>query len=90
LLKSSNGFTRLWPSVGVAAGYLAALALLATSLKSLPVGPVYAVWAGLGTAGAAAVGVLAYRERMPPAAWAGVGLVIAGVVLLSLYGPHDD
>jgi small multidrug resistance pump len=90
LLKASNGMTRLWPAIGVAAGYIAAFVLLAIVLKRLPVGPVYAAWAGLGTAGAALVGMLAYKERLPAGGWAGVALVIAGVVLLGLYTPHDE
>jgi small multidrug resistance pump len=90
LLKASNGLSRLWPSVGVVVGYLAAFALLAIVLKRLPVGPVYAAWAGLGTAGAAIVGLIAYGEKLPTAGWFGVGLVVAGVVLLGFYTPHEE
>ncbi|HEY2787415.1 MAG TPA: multidrug efflux SMR transporter [Fimbriiglobus sp.] len=90
LLKASNGLTRFWPSVGVVVGYLTAFALLAMVLKRLPVGPVYAAWAGLGTAGAAVVGLVAYGERLPAAGWFGVALVVAGVILLGFFTPHDS
>jgi small multidrug resistance pump len=90
LLKASNGLTRFWPSAGVVVGYLAAFALLACVLKRLPVGPVYATWAGLGTVGAALVGWVAFGDRLPAAGWLGVLLVVAGVVLLGAYAPHAD
>ena len=90
LLKASNGLTRPWPVVGVVVGYLAAFGLLAYVLKRLPVGPVYATWAGLGTAGAVVVGAVAFGDRLPAGGWVGVLLVVAGVVLLGCYAPHPD
>jgi small multidrug resistance pump len=90
LLKASNGLTRLWPSVGVVIGYLAAFALLACVLKRLPVGPVYATWAGLGTTGAAVVGWLAFGDQIPTGGWIGVALVIVGVVLLGVFTPATE
>jgi small multidrug resistance pump len=72
------------------AGYVAALALLSLVLKSLPVGPVYAVWSGLGTAATALVGYWAFGDRLPPGAWLGLVLVVLGVTLLALYMPHAD
>ena len=90
MLKASDGLTRLWPSVGVVVGYLAAFALLACVLKRLPVGPVYAIWAGLGTAGAAMVGWLKFGDKLPPGGWVGLGFVIVGVVMLGIYSPHSE
>ena len=90
LLKASNGLTRFWPSAGVVVGYLTAFALLACVLKRLPVGPVYATWAGLGTAGAALIGCIAFGDRLSAAGWLGLGLVILGVILLGLFTPHSD
>ena len=90
LLKSSDGMSRFWPSVGMAVGYLASLFLLAIVLKTLPVGPVYAIWSGVGTAATALVGYWAFGDRMHAGAWLGLALVITGVVLLSLYLPRAD
>lgn len=90
LLKCSDGLTKLWPAVGTIVGYLIAFGLLAFALKRLPVGPVYAVWAGLGTAGAAVAGVILYGERMQRGGWIGVLFVIVGVVLLGLFAEHDE
>ncbi len=90
LLKASNGLSRLWPCVGVVIGYLLSFTLLSKVLVRLPVGPVYATWAGLGTAGAAVIGYLAFKERLSPACWLGVGFIVVGVVILGLYAPHSQ
>jgi small multidrug resistance pump len=87
MLKESRGLTRLWPCVAVGIGYLGSFTLLATVLKRLPVGPVYAVWAGLGTSGAVMIGMVAYGDRLPIRGWLGIALVIAGVILLGVYAP---
>jgi small multidrug resistance pump len=89
LLKESKGLSRFWPTAGVVVGYLSAFALLAMVLQRLPVGPVYAIWAGLGTAGAAMIGLVVYGERLPVGGWLGVGLVMFGVVLLGMFAPHS-
>lgn len=90
LLKMSDGMSRLWPSVGMLVGYVASLFLLSIVLKTLPVGPVYAVWSGLGTAATALVGYWAFGDRLSSGAWLGLAFIIAGVVLLALYLPHAD
>ena len=88
LLKVSDGFTRLWPTVGSLAGYGVAFVLLAVVVRHMPVGVAYAVWAGLGTAAIAAVGVVFLDEPLTFAKIAGIVLVIGGVVTLNLGGAH--
>lgn len=83
-LKASDGMTRLTPAVIVVAGYALAFYLLAHSLRTLPVGFVYAIWAGLGIVGVALVGVLVFGETMTLSKVAGLALIIAGVVLVHL------
>jgi small multidrug resistance pump len=90
LLKLSDGMSRLWPSVGMLVGYVASLFLLSHVLKSLPVGPVYAIWSGLGTAVTALVGYWAFGDRLSTGAWLGLVLTICGVILLSIYLPRTD
>ncbi|MEU1215798.1 multidrug efflux SMR transporter [Streptomyces sp. NPDC005791] len=87
-MKYSEGFTRLWPSVGTVVGYVLAFALLAQTLKTLSVGTAYAIWAGVGTAAVAAIGVLWMGESAGLAKMAGIALIIAGVVVLNLGGAH--
>ncbi|MEU6345515.1 multidrug efflux SMR transporter [Streptomyces sp. NPDC046977] len=87
-MKYSDGFTRLWPSLGTAAGYLIAFALLAQTLKTLSVGTAYAIWSGIGTAAIAAIGMVFLGEAATATKLIGVVLVIAGVVVLNLGGSH--
>jgi small multidrug resistance pump len=83
-LKASDGFSRLWPSVAVVVGYGVAFALLAFALKTLDVGPAYALWAGLGTVGAAIGGWLVFSERLSILTVAGIVVVVIGVVAITL------
>lgn len=86
LLKQSHGITRLWPTVGFAACALVSFGLLTIALRSLDVGPAYAVWTGLGAAGTAAVGMIALGDEVSTAKLVSIGLIIAGVIGLSLAG----
>ncbi|ATL26856.1 MULTISPECIES: multidrug efflux SMR transporter [Streptomyces] len=87
-MKYSEGFSRLWPSLITVAGYLLAFTLLAQTLKTLSVGTAYAIWAGIGTAAVAAIGMLFLGEAANLVKVAGIALVIAGVVVLNLGGAH--
>ncbi|MEU2391570.1 multidrug efflux SMR transporter [Streptomyces sp. NPDC007369] len=87
-MKFSDGFTRLWPSVATVVGYLVAFTLLAQTLKSMSVGTAYAIWAGVGTAAIAAIGMVFMGEAATAAKLAGIALIIAGVVLVNLSGAH--
>jgi quaternary ammonium compound-resistance protein SugE len=86
LLKQSHGITRLWPTVGFAVCALISFGLLTMALKKLSVGPAYAVWTGLGAAGTAAVGMWALGESVSAAKLVSIGLILAGVIGLSLSG----
>ncbi|MFI6940772.1 DMT family transporter [Streptomyces sp. NPDC050418] len=87
-MKYSEGFTKLWPSLGTVAGYLLAFSLLAQTLKTMQVGTAYAIWAGVGTAAVAVIGMVFLGESTSLAKLAGILLVIGGVVLLNLGGAH--
>jgi small multidrug resistance pump len=89
LLKATEGFTRLWPTVVCLGAYAAAFAALAWAVKhDLPVGVAYAMWSGLGTAAIVAIGVVFLNEPISIQKVAGVLLVIGGVVVLNLGGAH--
>lgn len=87
-MKYSEGFTRLWPSIGTVVGYLIAFTLLAQTLKTLSVGSAYAIWAGVGTAAVALIGILFLGESSGLAKITGIALIVAGVVVLNLGGAH--
>ena len=89
-LKLSDGFTKLWPSVIMGVGYLVAFALLGLGLsKGLSMSVGYAIWAGVGTALIAILGVLLFKETIAPWGFVGLGLIVAGVVLLELNSGHS-
>lgn len=85
-LKASDGFTRLAPSVLVVIGYVIAFYCLSLTLRTLAVGVVYAIWSGVGIALISLVAWLIYRQTLPPLAWLGMGLIVAGVVVLQQAG----
>ena len=84
-LKASEGFSRLWPSVVVVAGYGVAFYCLSLALRHIPVGIAYAVWSGAGTVLIAAIGVLAFRQKIDAAGVFGIALIVAGVLVLNLW-----
>lgn len=83
-LKATDGFTRLGPSALAIAGYGGAFFCLAFALRSIPVGAAYAIWAGVGIALVALVAAVVYREVPDLPTLLGMGLIVAGVVLISL------
>ena len=83
-LKYTEGFTRLWPSVWTGAALVLSMLLLAAAVRSLPLGTAYAVWTGIGTVGAAALGIVLFGESASPARLACIALIVAGLVGLKL------
>jgi small multidrug resistance pump len=84
-LKPSAGFTKLGPSVVVVFGYLLAFYFLSRTLDTIPVGIAYAVWSGVGIVLISLIGWLAFKQTLDAAALAGIGLIIAGVVVINLF-----
>ncbi|AXI79963.1 DMT family transporter [Peterkaempfera bronchialis] len=87
-LKLTDGFSRLLPTVAVAAGYVLSFVLLGRALKDIPVSVAYAVWSGVGTAAVAAIGAAAFGEPLGRPQWLGIALVVLGVVVLNVRGSH--
>ena len=83
-LKASESFTRVGPSAIVVVGYGAAFYLLSVVLRGMPVGTAYAIWSGLGTAGAAVAGKVLFGEALGGWRIAGIVVVVAGVALIQL------
>ena len=84
-LKSTEGFTRLVPSIVVLVGYSAAFYFLSLTLDTIPIGVAYAVWSGVGVATITLVSFLVYDQKIDAAGLLGIGLIVAGVVVLRLF-----
>ena len=84
-LKSTEGFTKLWPSLIVLIGYSAAFYFLSLTLDTIPIGVAYAVWSGVGVASIAIISVVLLDQRLDMAAILGIALIVAGVVVLRLF-----
>ena len=84
-LKSTEGFTRLVPSIVVLVGYSAAFYFLSLTLDTIPIGVAYAVWSGVGVATITLVSFVLYDQKIDVAGLVGIGLIVAGVVVLRLF-----
>ena len=84
-LKAADGFTRPWPSAMVVIGYGSSFYFLSMTLRAIPIGVAYAIWCGVGMALIGAVGWVVYRQPLDRAALAGMALIFAGVMVLTLF-----
>ena len=84
-LKSTEGFTKLVPSIIVVVGYTAAFYFVSLTLDTLPVGIVYAIWSGVGIALIAIISVIVLDQKLDAGAVVGMGLIIAGVVVMRVF-----
>ena len=83
MLKLSNNFTKIWPSIGFFVFATGSFSLLAWSLKVLPIGTAYAVWTGIGAAGTAILGMLIFKDPVSVSRITAIVFIITGVVLLN-------
>ncbi|NBP87841.1 MAG: QacE family quaternary ammonium compound efflux SMR transporter [Planctomycetia bacterium] len=84
-LKASHGFTKPLPVLAVVVGYGLSFYLLSLTLQTIPVGVAYAVWSGVGLVLIATIGWLAYGQSLDLPAIIGMGLILAGVVVLNVF-----
>ncbi|MEY4391018.1 MAG: hypothetical protein RLZZ400_761 [Actinomycetota bacterium] len=85
-LKLSDGFTKLWWTLGMAVGYGFAFYLLSLVVKTIPLGVAYAVWSGVGTLGAMLISIWLFKADASLFVWIGAAMIIGGVVLMNLNG----
>jgi quaternary ammonium compound-resistance protein SugE len=83
-LKYTEGFTRLWPTLGTAAAMVLSVVLLGLALRSLPLGTAYAVWTGIGTVGTALLGIALFHESADLLRLGCIGLIVVGIAGLKL------
>jgi quaternary ammonium compound-resistance protein SugE len=86
-LKYTDGFTRLWPSVGTVAAMAASMLLLGIALRTLPAGTGYAVWVGIGAVGTAILGIVLLGESASLPRLLSIALIVAGIIGLKLSTP---
>ena len=86
-LKYTDGFTKLWPTLGTVASMIVSLGLLGLAMKSLPVGTAYAVWVGVGAVGTAILGIVLLGEPANAGRMVSLGLIVAGIIGLKLASP---
>lgn len=83
-LKYTDGFTKLWPTIGTIGSLVASFLLLGLALKTLPVGTAYAIWVGIGALGTASLGILLFGESADVLKLVSLGLIFAGIVGLKV------
>ena len=83
-LKYTEGWTRLWPSVGTLVAMAVSFWCLSQSLKSIPIGTGYAIWTGIGAVGAAALGIVLFGDSASWPRLLCIGLIVAGVIGLKI------
>mgnify|MGYP000666004337 FL=1 len=85
-MKYTDGFTRLWPTIGTFTAMVVSVVLLGFAMKTLPLGTAYAVWTGIGTAGTVIVGMILFNEPATALRLGAIGLILIGGVGLKLLG----
>ncbi len=86
-LKYTDGFTRLWPSLGTLAAMVTSIGLLGLAMKTLPVGTAYAVWVGVGALGTAIFGIFLFDESANIGRLGSLALIMLGIIGLKLATP---
>jgi quaternary ammonium compound-resistance protein SugE len=87
-LKYTEGWSRLWPSVITAALMIASFYFLSIAVRSLPIGTAYAVWTGIGTVGAALLGMFLFDEPRDVLRILCILLIISGIAGLKITSPN--
>ena len=86
-LKYTQGFSRLWPTVGTVGAMVISLALLGVAMRDLPVGTAYAVWTGIGAVGTVLLGIFLFGEPAAPGRLISIALILAGIIGLKVVSP---
>ncbi len=84
-LKSSMGFSRLLPSTVVVVGYATAFYCLSLTLRTIPVGIIYAIWSGVGIVLISLAGIIVFGQKLDIAAMIGIALIAIGVIIINVF-----
>ena len=85
-LKYTDGFTRLWPTVGTLAAMAVSVVLLSLTMRTLPMGTAYAIWTGIGAVGAVILGIVLFGDPVTVPRMICLGFIVCGIVGLKLVG----
>ncbi|MFC4306620.1 DMT family transporter [Cohnella boryungensis] len=86
MLKASQGFTKLYPTVFTIVAFVISFFFISLALKTLPLNMTYAIWSGVGAVATAIISVLIWKEKINTGSVVGIALIVIGVVVLNLYG----
>ncbi|AIW42349.1 MULTISPECIES: DMT family transporter [Paenibacillus] len=86
MLKASEGFTRLYPTLFTIVAFVISFFFISLSLKTLPLNMTYAIWSGVGAVATTLISVLIWKEKINTGSIAGIALIVIGVVVLNLFG----
>ncbi|WP_141499900.1 DMT family transporter [Paenibacillus luteus] len=86
MLKASEGFTKLYPSLLTIVAFSVSFFFISLTLKTLPLNMTYAIWSGVGAVATAVISVLIWKEKINTGSMVGIGLIVIGVVVLNLFG----
>ena len=86
LLKASEGFSKLYPTVGLIIAFIFSFFFLSIAMKTIPLNVAYALWSGLGLIATTIISVLIWKEKMNVASVTGIALILMGVIILNLFG----
>ncbi len=90
LLKASEGFTKLFPTLGVIIAFISCFFFLSLSLKTIPLNTAYAIWSGIGIVATVIISVSIWKEKINLASIVGITFILVGVVILNLFGPGQN
>lgn len=87
LLKASEGFSKLFPTLGVIVAFISCFFFLSLSLKTIPLNTAYAIWSGIGIVATVIISVSIWKEKINLASIVGITFILIGVTILNLFGP---
>lgn len=89
-LRASAGFTQLLPTVIVVVGYGITFYFFSLALQTIPVGIGYAIWSGVGIILVSVIAFFAYGQSLDLPALIGIGLILAGVLVINLFSQSSS
>ncbi|MCG0589197.1 multidrug efflux SMR transporter [Bacillus velezensis] len=87
LLKASEGFSKIFPTVGLIISFIVSFFFLSLAMKTIPLNTAYALWSGIGIVATTIISILVWKEKINVASVTGIALILVGVVILNLFGP---